>query len=79
MVGAVLVVALWTGIRWALVEYCTVIEATVLTCRSKLYLAIGWVPPASSADEVALGAELDFYLTRLGPVAERELQWPTDG
>jgi hypothetical protein len=75
---AVLAVLLWWAVSGAVEQYCALIEATVAAHRRAMYVAVGWCPPTSTAQEPERGRALTGYLNRLSDVGDVALEWPDD-
>ncbi|MBE1537057.1 hypothetical protein [Actinomadura algeriensis] len=74
---AVLAVArlVHSGLRDAVEVYCDLAEVTVGMYRDRMFTALGWSPPDSTATEHGLGQALSAYLD--GHAANvRPLAWP---
>lgn len=64
-----------SGLRDAVEVYCDLVEASVAVYRDRMYTAIGWAPPGSTAVERELGHALSAYLD--GHTTDvRPLVWP---
>jgi len=68
----------WWTVSRAAEQYCALTEAIVAAHRHAMYRAVGWRPPASTAQEPASGQALTGYLNRLAPVGDIPLEWPDD-
>ena len=75
---AVLAVLLWWAVSGAVEQYCALIEATVAAHRRAMYVAVGWRPPTSTAQEPERGRALTGYLNRLWDMGDVDLEWPDD-
>jgi hypothetical protein len=74
----VLAVLLWWAVSGAVEQYCALIEATVAAHRRAMYVAVGWCPPISTAQEPDRGQALTGYLNRLSDAGDVALEWRDD-
>ncbi|TDC70801.1 hypothetical protein E1200_04125 [Actinomadura sp. GC306] len=64
-----------SGLRDAVEVYCDLVEVSVALHRDRMYTALGWTPPESTAAERDLGRALSAYLD--GHTSDsRPLTWP---
>ena len=76
---AVLAVLLWWAVSGAVEQYCALIEATVAAHRRAMYVAVGWRPPTSTAQEPERGRALTGYLRPASlDTGDVDLEWPDD-